>query len=155
MKIQDWAKREDLQLEWKNLWDNNETLKKGLDVLKDVALPAEGRAPRSSAPVHPRRRTPRHSTPARAVLAAAHDPTAAGWRAPPTPTLPKPSTRADDQTEWAGRSLMPCPGHTPLKHPLKHPLMHRFFKGSGTPGVSERAVCHAPTSPPERDAGRR
>lgn len=45
MKIQDWAKREDLQLEWKNLWDSNETLKKGLDVLRDVALPAEGRAP--------------------------------------------------------------------------------------------------------------
>lgn len=45
MKIQDWAKREDLQLEWKNLWDNNETLKKGLDVLKEVALPAEARAP--------------------------------------------------------------------------------------------------------------
>jgi hypothetical protein len=43
MKIQDWAKREDLQLEWKRLWDTNDTLIKGLEVLKDVALPAEGR----------------------------------------------------------------------------------------------------------------
>lgn len=45
MKLQDWAKREDLQLEWKNLWETNDTLKKGLDVLRDVALPAEGRIP--------------------------------------------------------------------------------------------------------------
>jgi hypothetical protein len=45
MKIHEWAKREDLQLEWKLLWDTNETLKKGLEVLKDVALPSEVRAP--------------------------------------------------------------------------------------------------------------
>lgn len=45
MKITEWAKREDLQLEWKQLWENNETLKTGLLVLKDVALPAEVRIP--------------------------------------------------------------------------------------------------------------
>jgi hypothetical protein len=45
MKITEWAKREDLQLEWKRLWENNETLIAGLSVLKDVALPAESRVP--------------------------------------------------------------------------------------------------------------
>jgi len=45
MKITDWAKREDLQLEWKTLWENNEALKAGFAVLRDVALPLESRVP--------------------------------------------------------------------------------------------------------------
>jgi len=45
MKISDWAKREDLQLEWKTLWENNEALKSGFNVLLDVALPQESRVP--------------------------------------------------------------------------------------------------------------
>jgi len=45
MKISDWAKREDLQLEWKNLWENNEAMKAGFAVLRDVALPLESRVP--------------------------------------------------------------------------------------------------------------
>jgi hypothetical protein len=45
MKITEWAKREDLQLQWKKLWEENVTLKTGLSVLKDVALPAEMRIP--------------------------------------------------------------------------------------------------------------
>jgi hypothetical protein len=45
MKITEWAKREDLQLQWKKLWEENVTLKAGLAVLKDVALPAEMRIP--------------------------------------------------------------------------------------------------------------
>jgi hypothetical protein len=45
MKITEWAKREDLQLQWKKLWEENVTLKAGLSVLKDVALPSEMRIP--------------------------------------------------------------------------------------------------------------
>jgi hypothetical protein len=45
MKITEWAKREDLQLEWKKLWETNEALKAGFDVLRDVAWPLESRVP--------------------------------------------------------------------------------------------------------------
>lgn len=45
MKLQDWSKREDLQLEWKKLWETNEALKAGFDVLREVALPIESRPP--------------------------------------------------------------------------------------------------------------
>lgn len=45
MKLTDWAKREDLQIQWKKLWETDEALKAGYDVLLDVALPAECRVP--------------------------------------------------------------------------------------------------------------
>jgi len=45
MKLADWAKREDLQQEWKMAWENNSALKQGLELLKDIALPAEVRTP--------------------------------------------------------------------------------------------------------------
>ena len=45
MKLQEWAKRDDLQLEWKRLWESNDVLKQGLEVLKEVALPAEVKIP--------------------------------------------------------------------------------------------------------------
>jgi len=48
MKITDWAKREDLQLEWKKAWEENQTLKAGLEVLKQIALPAETRTPQGA-----------------------------------------------------------------------------------------------------------
>jgi len=44
MKLNDWLKREDLQLEWKQLWEGNATLKAGLEVLKNVGFPIETRA---------------------------------------------------------------------------------------------------------------
>lgn len=45
MKITEWAKREDLQIQWKKLWETEEPLKEGFSVLLDVALPAETRVP--------------------------------------------------------------------------------------------------------------
>lgn len=45
MKLTDWAKREDLQLKWKQLWETEEALKSGFDVLRDVALPLETKVP--------------------------------------------------------------------------------------------------------------
>jgi hypothetical protein len=48
MKITDWAKREDLQLEWKKAWEENQTLKAGLEVLKQIALPSETRTPQGA-----------------------------------------------------------------------------------------------------------
>jgi hypothetical protein len=44
MRLNDWLKREDLQLEWKQLWNENSTLKAGLEVLKSVGFPIETRA---------------------------------------------------------------------------------------------------------------
>ena len=85
-------------------------------------------------------KTPKHPRRARAVLAAAHDSTVAGWRAPPTPTLPKPSTRADDQADWAGRSFMPCPGHTLVKHPH---LVLTPHDESGRACPSSALPCHS------------
>jgi hypothetical protein len=41
MNLSEWVKREDLQLEWKHLWETNSTLKAGLEVLKEIALPTE------------------------------------------------------------------------------------------------------------------
>lgn len=51
MKLTEWAKRDDLQLEWKRLWETNETLKKGLEVLKEVALPMESKVPQGYDPI--------------------------------------------------------------------------------------------------------
>ena len=48
MKLNEWLKREDLQLEWKQLWDGNTTLKAGLEVLKNVGLPLETRVSQGS-----------------------------------------------------------------------------------------------------------
>lgn len=45
MKITDWAKREDLQIQWKKLWETDDALKAGFEVLKEVALPIEARVP--------------------------------------------------------------------------------------------------------------
>jgi hypothetical protein len=36
MKITDWAKREDLQLEWKKAWEENQTLKKEIEKSKII-----------------------------------------------------------------------------------------------------------------------
>lgn len=51
MKITDWAKREDLQLEWKQLWDTNQALKAGFEVLRDVAWPTQLQVPTGTDPV--------------------------------------------------------------------------------------------------------
>jgi hypothetical protein len=51
MKITDWAKRDDLQLAWRQLWEENETLKAGYAVLRDVALPSEVRIPEGLDPI--------------------------------------------------------------------------------------------------------
>jgi hypothetical protein len=48
MKIQDWAKREDLQLQWKKAWEENPVLRNGLEVLKQIALPSETRTPQGA-----------------------------------------------------------------------------------------------------------
>ena len=45
MKITDWARREDLQLEWRSLWENNEALKAGFAVLRDAAWPMQSQTP--------------------------------------------------------------------------------------------------------------
>lgn len=51
MKITDWAKREDLQLEWKQLWETNTALKAGFEVLRDVAWPTQLQVPAGTDPV--------------------------------------------------------------------------------------------------------
>ena len=43
MNLSEWAKREDLQLEWKQLWESNKALQAGFEVLRDIALPTEAR----------------------------------------------------------------------------------------------------------------
>jgi len=45
MNLAEWAKREDLQLDWKHLFETNATLKAGLEVLREIALPTEARPP--------------------------------------------------------------------------------------------------------------
>lgn len=45
MKLNDWANREDYQLEWKKLWESNDALKAGFCVLREIALPQENRPP--------------------------------------------------------------------------------------------------------------
>jgi hypothetical protein len=45
MKLHEWAKRDDLQLQWKKAWEENPALKAGLSVLMEVALPAEVKVP--------------------------------------------------------------------------------------------------------------
>jgi hypothetical protein len=45
MKITDWARREDLQLEWKQLWETNQALKAGFAVLRDIAWPTQMQVP--------------------------------------------------------------------------------------------------------------
>lgn len=43
MKLIDWAKREDLQIQWKDIWEKNEAMSAGLRVLLEAALPTETR----------------------------------------------------------------------------------------------------------------
>ena len=45
MNLAEWIKREDLQLEWKQLWETNKALQAGMEVLREIALPAEARVP--------------------------------------------------------------------------------------------------------------
>lgn len=51
MNINEWAKRDDLQAEWKKLWETNDSLKHGLEVLKEAALPAETKIPQGFDPI--------------------------------------------------------------------------------------------------------
>ncbi|NBU70554.1 MAG: hypothetical protein EBS53_03760 [Bacteroidetes bacterium] len=51
MNINEWAKRDDLQLEWKKSWETIPALKQGLELLKDVALPAESKIPDGFDPI--------------------------------------------------------------------------------------------------------
>lgn len=51
MKITDWAKREDLQLEWKQLWETNQAMRAGFEVLRDVAWPTQLQVPTGTDPV--------------------------------------------------------------------------------------------------------
>jgi len=48
MKITDWAKREDLQLQWKKNWEENPVMMNGLEVLRQIALPSETRVPQGA-----------------------------------------------------------------------------------------------------------
>jgi hypothetical protein len=51
MKLSDWAKQEDLQLEWKKAWEEIPALKAGLAVLVEAALPTEVKVPTGVDPI--------------------------------------------------------------------------------------------------------
>jgi hypothetical protein len=51
MKLSDWAKQEDLQLEWKKAWEEIPALKAGLAVLVEAALPSEVKVPTGVDPI--------------------------------------------------------------------------------------------------------